>query len=84
MSDEHHLNEADVVEEFETYFADLVRLVDTNNEKYVVAMQQLKQLLALEKETLELKTKVANFTIDYSDDLDDDYDDDMVIGVSNS
>ena len=43
--------------------------VEKNNSKYSAAMRQLEELLALERETEEVKRKVAGFSLDYDDDL---------------
>ena len=59
----------EVMAEFESYFSGLVGDVEKNNQKYVAAMQQLEELLALEKETMMLKNKVATYCVDYDDDL---------------
>ena len=43
--------------------------MEKNNSKYSAAMRQLEELLALERETEEVKRKVAGFSLDYDDDL---------------
>ena len=67
----HHgdTSDADVLEEFESYFSGLVGDVERNNEKYSAAMRQLEELLDLERETELIRRKVAAFTLDYDDDL---------------
>ena len=65
------MDQKDVEEEFESYFSDIVCAIQQHNNKFVEAMEVLKEVIALEKDTLNLKHKVANFTIDYDDDLDE-------------
>ena len=57
------------MDEFEAYFSGLVGDVAVHTAKYSAAMHQLEELLALERETLEIKRKVAEFSLDYDDDL---------------
>jgi len=63
------LGDDEVVDEFETYFSSLVGDVEKNNDKYATAMAQLEELLELERETARIKRKVADFQLDYDDDL---------------
>ena len=63
------LGDEGVVDEFESYFSNLVGDVEENNRKYSEAMKELEELLDLERETERIKRKVADFTVDYDEDL---------------
>ena len=63
------LGDEGVVDEFESYFSNLVGDVEENNRKYSKAMKELEELLDLERETERIKRKVADFTVDYDEDL---------------
>ena len=58
--------------------------VEKNNDKYSAAMRQLEELLALERETEEVKRKVACYSVDYDDDLVSVVTVDIVLDYSRS
>ena len=63
------LGDQEVKNEFNGYFDCLTEDVIDSMKKYSTSVQQLEEVLELEKETQIIKKKVACFSLDYDDDL---------------